>query len=112
MMRPNIAPLAVQPPRSESIGPESPRSGRNVPVDVRRQHAYQPTPGPIESDLIPPEARTDNVAEPTQIRISIGRVEVRAVTAPPAPEPPSRPGPSGPKLSLDDYLRARNEGRR
>ena len=45
------------------------------------------------------------------IHISIGRVEVRAVAAPtPAPKTIERKVP--PRLSLDQYLRERNEGRR
>jgi hypothetical protein len=48
-------------------------------------------------------------AEPA-IRVSIGRVEVRAVFPPPPPRraQPTRPKPS---LSLDDYLKQRNGGR-
>jgi hypothetical protein len=42
------------------------------------------------------------------IRVTIGRVEVRAVHPPaPAPKPPK---PSPPKLSLEDYLRQRSKG--
>lgn len=45
------------------------------------------------------------------IHISIGRVEVRAVAAPTAaPKAIERKAP--PRLSLDQYLRERNEGRR
>lgn len=42
------------------------------------------------------------------IHISIGRIEVRAVTAPPPPRP--RRTPREPTLSLDEYLRKRNGG--
>lgn len=46
-----------------------------------------------------------------QIQVSIGRIEVRAVTPPPAPV--SRPTPaSAPRMSLDDYLRSQKGGRR
>ncbi len=44
------------------------------------------------------------------IQIHIGRIEVRAVTAP-APPPASRVAPAGPKLSLEEYLHQR-EGKR
>jgi len=47
--------------------------------------------------------------EPPSIHVTIGRVEVRAVmpsVAAPKPAPPS-----GPKLSLEDYLKQRNGGR-
>jgi hypothetical protein len=62
--------------------------------------ALRPVPTPSESRL--------TAAAPT-IRITIGRVDVRAVT-PPAPT--SRPAPAPPQpLSLDDYAKQR-EGRR
>ncbi|MDE2300841.1 MAG: hypothetical protein KGK18_22085, partial [Burkholderiales bacterium] len=43
---------------------------------------------------------------PVPVQISIGRVEVRAVQAP--PELPRAGGPAAPRLSLDAYLRQRN----
>jgi len=54
-----------------------------------------------------PEARPQQ----TTIRISIGRVEVRAVQPTPTavPLPATRPNPA---LSLDDYLKGRNEAKR
>lgn len=48
-------------------------------------------------------------AEAPTIQVTIGRIEVRA-TPPPAPVP--KPRPASPTMSLDDYLRQRNEGRR
>ena len=55
------------------------------------------------------QAREANTQPPT-IEVTIGRIEVRAVT-PPAPPPP-RQRQSPPKMSLDDYLRAQSGGRR
>ena len=49
-------------------------------------------------------------AQPT-IQVTIGRVEVRAVTPPAPPARPPRPAPA-PSLALDDYLKQRREGRR
>jgi hypothetical protein len=46
-------------------------------------------------------------AEPT-IRVSIGRVEVRATAPTPPPAPAARP--AGPRLTLEEYVRRRNEG--
>lgn len=46
-----------------------------------------------------------------QIHVSIGRIEVRAVTTPPAATPPPKPTPT-PHISLDDYLRSQNGDRR
>ena len=54
----------------------------------------------------------EDAAEPQPIRITIGRIDVRAI-APPAQ---SRPSPGAPKrnapLTLDDYLRRRDGGKR
>jgi hypothetical protein len=45
------------------------------------------------------------------VHIRIGRIEVRAGTQP--PQPPARtPAAPRPKLTLDEYLRQRNEGKR
>jgi hypothetical protein len=42
-----------------------------------------------------------------EIRVTIGRIEVRAIVAPsPSPRPPA---PRAPRSSLDDYLRSRKE---
>lgn len=46
---------------------------------------------------------------PPVIRVSIGRIEVRAVSA---PSPPAQSTPPPPRLSLDEYLRGLNGGRR
>jgi hypothetical protein len=43
--------------------------------------------------------------EPASVQISIGRVEVRAMTS---PEPPRAPKPAALRLTLDDYLRQRS----
>ncbi len=60
----------------------------------------------------PPLPSTEQQAAPTQhIHVSIGRIEVRAMT--PSPQPTPRPTtPAAPKMSLDDYLRSKNGERR
>ena len=50
-------------------------------------------------------------AQVPSVHISIGRIEVRAITQP-APQPTPRPTRQQPRLGLDDYLRQRNEGKR
>lgn len=52
-----------------------------------------------------PEHSTEPAAAPT-IRVTIGRIDVRAVTPPSLPV--EQPGPPAPRLSLDDYLRLHN----
>jgi hypothetical protein len=66
-------------------------------------------PARASSPLPPLEA--DEPSE-TVIRVNIGQVDVR-MPPPPAPVPASRPvSPAGPRLSLGDYLQARQERRR
>jgi hypothetical protein len=87
-------------PRPEPIRPAplpAPAGPFNA-AQVRR-------PVPLASD--PPEA---GFQVPT-VHISVGRIEVRAVSQP--AQPPARtPSTPRPKLSLDEYLRQRNEGKR
>lgn len=76
-----------------------------VPVDEPAFADSQGTPVPERA-----QTRRERVEpEPSVVRISIGRIDVR--TAPPAPKPAPapRPGPAAPRLGLDDYLR--NGGR-
>ena len=51
--------------------------------------------------------------EPEQpsIKVTIGRVDVRAVMTPPAPVKVLRPSPA-PALTLDEYLKQRTQGKR
>jgi hypothetical protein len=75
-----------------------------VPRIVRHQPDQRQESRPREARVLAPEPPA-----PT-IRVAIGRIEVRAVTPPPArKEMPVRPGPM---LSLDDYLKQRNGGHR
>jgi len=55
--------------------------------------------------------RTTGMSESEVVRISIGRVEVRAAQPAPPPPPPT-PGLARPSQSLDDYLRERDRSLR
>jgi len=73
-----------------------------TPRVVRPRLEDYPERGSQEPRVAAPELPT--------IRVAIGRIEVRAVTPPPARWiTPVRPGPL---LSLDDYLKQRNRGQR
>lgn len=74
--------------------------GRAVRVEVRPAPAVERRSAPRQVAEAPPAA-------PPTIQVTIGRIEVRAAPAPPAagPAPAARPA-----LSLDDYLRQRNQG--
>lgn len=49
---------------------------------------------------------------PPTIRVTIGRIDVRAIMAPSPPPPRTELPKPGPDLTLDEYLRQRNGGRR
>jgi hypothetical protein len=73
---------------------------------IRLRPGGHPERGPQEEDLR--VSAPESPAPPT-IRVSIGRIEVRAITPPPAPPvQPARSARPGPELSLDDYLKQRN----
>jgi len=59
------------------------------------------------SETIPPSHIDAKAEEHPSIRVTIGRVEVRAVTAAPKVSPKQKPWPT---LSLDEYLKQRREG--
>ena len=67
---------------------------------------------PFREQMTHREAHLVDRGAPTNVRVSIGRIEIRANTT---SEPQSQPVPPvrrGPTLSLDDYLKKRNEGQR
>jgi hypothetical protein len=79
------------------------------PAVIEERPVRVPAPEPPrlreQPPLVPPAAPAEEV-----VRISIGRIEVR--TTPPA-APRAAPAPlARPRQSLDDYLDARDRGRR
>lgn len=78
------APRVVHPTSALAARPEAPRSADR---------------GAREGAMPPPE--------PTVVRVSIGRVEVRAAPPPRAPAPAPRAAATTPRSSLDEYLRQR-----
>lgn len=76
-----------------------------VPRMVRPRLDDYPERGLEEPAVAAPEPSVPD------IRVSIGRIEVRAIMPPPMP-PTQRPAPAQPRLSLDDYLKQRNGGQR
>jgi len=100
------------PPAEVGTGPDTPRG-----IGTEERSAPDPTtvrvaPKVIRSriDALPERRLPESVATPEpEVRVSIGRVEVKAVT-PPEPvrrKTSTRPEPA---LSLDEYLARRNGG--
>lgn len=78
---------------------------QSPPASVRTQAQPQVKPlGQTETHPNPPQS-----SQPPTIRVTIGRIDVRAVT-PPTPSS-SRRSPPAPKLSLADYLKQRPGGK-
>jgi hypothetical protein len=89
--RPGSAPPAPTPPVTGNVDPGQPTAGR-----AWRRPAIRPN---------------EPSGEPPIVRVTIGRIEVRAETPSAAP-PRKMPRSPGPELTLDRYLRERKEGRR
>jgi len=103
-----IEPRTVAEPSTADLGPQ--------PLEARRDAALPPANPPMPLPVVVPDVRPRQTApgEPAfappapaeatpTIRISIGRIEVRAVT--PAPPPRRKPSRPAPALSLDEYLK-------
>jgi hypothetical protein len=93
----------------------SPPSRKAVSVNAIRHQASRPaapTQHPLAMVALPSTTRSEHLEQSTTaIKITIGRVDVRAIL--PAATP-SRPTPTRPKpaLSLESYLKEREQGKR
>ena len=101
--------------------PPRPSPGTHASLD-----ASEDAPPPIAPSMVRPQLdgylergpQEPRVAAPESsapaIRVTIGRIEVRAITPPPPmpPVPRTAPARPGPELSLDDYLKQHNGGQR
>jgi hypothetical protein len=99
---------ASQPHASKPHAYESPES-----VAISKKRHSSPLPAAIKSrkafsERKVEESRDENTAP--SVRVTIGRIEVRAAIAPEKPAEKARPKIQ--ILSLDDYLRLRNGGQR
>jgi len=116
------APVLPQPNQQPPEQVQAPSSINNknhdMPhrTDTKRSQlsAHHPEilPVAIKPAISQEKMKTTKQAEPTEppvIKVTIGRIEVRAVT-PPAPVPPQRIKQTSPVISLDEYLRLRNGG--
>lgn len=105
------------PPAFDPRGFQSIRNPKLIPMQITRSgKPAQVIEDPHEISLIEPAAPMSPIPVATQgttptIKITIGRVDVRAVM-PPSPAPRPTPARSGPSLSLEDYLKQREGGRR
>lgn len=117
----DVAPPHPVQPLSQSTGiaqATAPNEARLTPVsplglsppqhhEARSWTGFLRPPSPPES--MTTSGRRDE--PPPVIRVTIGRVEVKA-NVPPPPRPRARTTPRKPSLSLREYLQQRSEGRR
>lgn len=112
-------PASIQPPDMPIPAPRAtpPKVTEASPLALPKSGAELQPPGPpapIVAPLprvalpMPPIAQRVEQPAPT-IRVTIGRIDVRAIT-PPAPAPRTPPASAKPALSLDDYLKQREGG--
>ena len=115
--QPSVARVVQQESDPEMLTPPSPDDGETyqpprVTAERNRESTREPAIQPLSIEqIVPPDEtqpRASEPAEPAVIRVTIGRIEVRATT-PPLPAAP-RTHPPGPALTLDDYLKQRNGG--
>ena len=125
---PAAPPIPADPAAHRPIlaGPAAHTSVAARPEGTPRERPSERRPGTVEPSIRParvgvdaPRIEADGHAgreraadEPPVIRVTIGRVEVRAVSPPVRATPPPAPRPRQPSLSLGDYLTQRGEGRR
>jgi hypothetical protein len=96
------SPLAPEPPRARGFA-DAPR----ISEPMWARYPAPPPGTPAHSRAA--DARTESAEVPTELTVTIGRVEVKVgATTTHAPPPTPRPRRSPP--SLDDYLRARAKG--
>jgi hypothetical protein len=84
---------------AEAPGPALPRRPRS-----RARQDFLPFAEPARDVAAAPAESRSEPGEPTTVKVTIGRIEVRA--NPPRPAP--RPAPRRRGISLDDYLRQRS----
>ncbi len=101
-----VKPLPA-PPLTEPTELETPAFASPHKVRVREQ---PPSIRPVTPTLPITGPRTELKSSAPAIRISIGRIEVRAVTVP-APAPARSTSAPAARLSLDEYLRSQAGGR-
>ncbi|HYU31533.1 MAG TPA: hypothetical protein VEW48_05180 [Thermoanaerobaculia bacterium] len=103
---PAVPPAPPAPRRPEA----KPEPAELLPRPLRRLAADLPTVEPDRGAPLPPSMMEESEPSETVVHVAIGRIDVRA-TQPAAPE--RRPArPAGPRLSLADYLKGREERRR
>ncbi len=78
----------------------------SIPVAMKR---YASLPSGPPAGGVP--ILTEGIPQTPEIRVHIGRIDVRAMTPPPVP-PTRLPASKRPRLTLEEYIHRRDEGKR
>jgi hypothetical protein len=107
-----LAPIApdIQQPPLNSLGATRQNNQEN-PARVASPPLGEPAPPRRAAEHLARDLELDAAPAP-EIHVSIGRIEVRAMTQPLVQPPRARPPSAGPALSLEAYLQKRLEGSR
>lgn len=108
--RADVTPPPAVPPKVERGAVLATPTPSAPPARAPSEATGEPMLTPVRSRLSLPPRRDAQAAERSRaddpiIQVTIGRVEVRAATA---PEPRPKPRPANGATSLDDYLRQRS----
>ena len=104
------APLHQAPAPHEAHSTAPPEPHETLPILPSQRPS--PTAAAPRIDLPRHAAASPAEAAPPVIRVTIGRVDVRAEFPPAAAPRPAPARRAAPALSLDDYLKQRSEGKR
>jgi len=92
--------------------PLTPAKAREMRRDARAAAVVTPADEPEPSQRAERGPASATSSSPPTIEVTIGRVEVRAVHPPTPVARPKPAAPVAPRLSLEEYLRNQNGGRR
>jgi hypothetical protein len=99
-------------PPSETAHPQHPSASKTVAI-IRAATPHVMPAVHVKPEILKPALPSETKRKSTStIQVTIGRIEVRAIMPPAAPAPRTKLARTGPTLSLEDYLKQRNEGRR
>lgn len=100
-------PISQKPIFQQSISQQSNESDRSTESSLSAQAVIQPSLRSIAPTPDFSQASADRESSSPTIRVSIGRVEVRAIM--PTPTPKAAPVRPRPAVSLNDYLKQRGD---
>ncbi len=113
VVNPRLKPVlkAASPP-SETAHSQHPSASKTVAITPAATSHVMPA-AHVRPEILKPALPSETKRKSTStIQVTIGRIEVRAIMPPAPPAPRTKPARTGPTLSLEDYLKQRNQGRR